>query len=162
MGLLIHRWTATFSRGGETFRHGPLGKPSSNQRVAADCLSSLTAQVLLTCGARIHESSLEPRSHHSRLGIRKSLPALDYKRGGARESSRRGFGTGRARAIQYSSREGENVLDLFGGSGSTLVACEQTGRNAYLMELDPPYCDVIVQRWENLTGKKAERRSAGN
>jgi len=65
-----------------------------------------------------------------------------------------------ARAIQYSSREGENVLDLFGGSGSTLIACEQTGRNAYLMELDPPYCDVIVQRWENLTGKPAERRSA--
>jgi len=62
-----------------------------------------------------------------------------------------------ARAIQYSSREGENVLDLFGGSGSTLIACEQTGRNAFLMELDPPYCDVIVQRWENLTGKKAKR-----
>jgi len=62
-----------------------------------------------------------------------------------------------ARAIQYSSRRDENVLDLFGGSGSTLIACEQTGRNAYLMELDPPYCDVIVQRWENLTGKKAER-----
>ena len=63
-----------------------------------------------------------------------------------------------ARAIQYSSREGENVLDLFGGSGSTLIACEQTGRNAYLMELDLLYADVIVQRWENLTGKKAERK----
>jgi DNA modification methylase len=63
-----------------------------------------------------------------------------------------------ARAIQYSSREGENVLDLFGGSGSTLIACEQTGRNAYLMELDPLYCDVIVQRWENLTGMEAQRR----
>ena len=62
-----------------------------------------------------------------------------------------------ARAMQYSSRPGENVLDLFGGSGSTLIAAEQTGRNAYLMELDPLYCDVIVQRWENLTGKKAER-----
>jgi len=51
------------------------------------------------------------------------------------------------RAIQYSSREGENVLDLFGGSGSTLIACEQTGRRAYLMELDALYCDVIRQRW---------------
>jgi DNA modification methylase len=61
------------------------------------------------------------------------------------------------RAMQYSSRSSENVLDLFGGSGSTLIAAEQTGRNAYLMELDPPYCDVIVQRWENFTGKKAER-----
>jgi ParB/RepB/Spo0J family partition protein len=61
------------------------------------------------------------------------------------------------RAMQYSSRPGENVLDLFGGSGSTLIAAEHTGRNAFLMEIDPPYCDVIVQRWENLTGKKAER-----
>jgi len=60
------------------------------------------------------------------------------------------------RAMQYSSREGENVLDLFGGSGSTLVAAEQTGRKAYLMELDPPYCDVIIERWEKFTGRKAE------
>ena len=50
-------------------------------------------------------------------------------------------------AIQYSSRKGENVLDLFGGSGSTLMGCEQTERNGYLMEIDPPYCDVIRQRW---------------
>ena len=48
-----------------------------------------------------------------------------------------------------------NVLDLFGGSGSTLIGAEQTGRKAYLMELDPKYCDVIVQRWEEFTGKKA-------
>jgi len=61
------------------------------------------------------------------------------------------------KAIQYSSRPGENVLDLFGGSGSTLIACEQTDRHAYLMEIDPAYCDVIVQRWEAFTGKKAER-----
>ena len=62
------------------------------------------------------------------------------------------------RAMQYSSRAGENVLDLFGGSGSTLIAAEQTGRHAFLMELDAPYCDVIVQRWENFTGRKAERQ----
>jgi len=61
------------------------------------------------------------------------------------------------RAMQYSSRPGENVLDLFGGSGSTLIAAEQTGRKAFLMELDPLYCDVIVQRFEKFTGKKAER-----
>jgi len=48
-----------------------------------------------------------------------------------------------------------NVLDLFGGSGSTLIGAEQTGRKAYLMELDPKYCDVIVKRWEEFTGKKA-------
>jgi len=64
------------------------------------------------------------------------------------------------RAIQYSSRAGENVLDLFGGSGSTLIAAEQTGRRAFLMELDPLYCDVIVQRWEKFTGRKAERQPA--
>ena len=64
------------------------------------------------------------------------------------------------RAMQYSSQAGENVLDLFGGSGSTLIAAEQTGRKAFLMELDAPYCDVIVQRFEQFSGKKAERESA--
>jgi len=64
------------------------------------------------------------------------------------------------RAIEYSSRPGENVLDLFGGAGGTLIACEKTGRRAYLMELDALYCDVIVQRYEQFTGKKAERQSA--
>ena len=66
------------------------------------------------------------------------------------------------RAIQFSSRPGENVLDLFGGSGSTLIGCEQTDRHAFLMEIDPAYCDVIVQRWEEFTGKKAERVPAAN
>jgi DNA modification methylase len=63
-----------------------------------------------------------------------------------------------ARALRYSSRSGENVLDLFGGSGSTLMAAEQTGRRAYLMELDPLYCDVIVERWEKFSGKAAIRK----
>ncbi len=62
------------------------------------------------------------------------------------------------RAIQYSSKSGENILDLFGGSGSTLIGCEQTGRQSFLMEIDPAYCDVIVQRWEAFTGRTAERR----
>jgi DNA modification methylase len=61
------------------------------------------------------------------------------------------------RAMQYSSRPGENVLDLFGGSGCTLIAAEQMGRKALLMELDPLYCDVIVSRFERFTGKKAQR-----
>ena len=64
------------------------------------------------------------------------------------------------RAMQYSSKTGENVLDLFGGSGSTLIGAEQTGRKAYLMEIDPLYCDVIVQRYEQFTGQKAEQGSA--
>jgi len=66
------------------------------------------------------------------------------------------------RAMQYSSRPGENVLDLFGGSGSTLIGAEQTGRKSLLMELDPLYCDVIVERWQNFTGKKAERVPRGD
>ena len=60
-------------------------------------------------------------------------------------------------AIKYSSKRGENVLDPFGGSGSTLIACENLGRHAFIMEIDPPYCDVIVQRWETATGAKAKK-----
>lgn len=60
-----------------------------------------------------------------------------------------------ARALQCASRPGEHVLDLFGGSGSTLIAAEQTGRCAYLLEIDPLYCDVIVTRWQQFVGGKA-------
>jgi len=62
-----------------------------------------------------------------------------------------------ARSIQYSSTSGENVLDLFGGSGSTLIAAEQTDRCAYLMEIDEAYCDVILSRWLALTGESPLR-----
>lgn len=55
-----------------------------------------------------------------------------------------------------------NVLDLFGGSGSTLIGAEKTGRTAYLMELDPKYCDVIINRWQTLTGKDAILESTGD
>jgi DNA modification methylase len=65
------------------------------------------------------------------------------------------------RAMTYSSREGEHVLDLFGGSGSTMAAAEQTGRRAFLMELDPLYCDVIVQRMEALTETPAVLEETG-
>lgn len=62
--------------------------------------------------------------------------------------------------IRNSSKPGQNVLDTFGGSGSTLIACEQLNRRCYMMELDPHYCDVIIKRWEEFTGKRAERISA--
>jgi DNA modification methylase len=65
------------------------------------------------------------------------------------------------RAIQYSSRPGENVLDLFGGSGSTLIACEQTSRRCYMMEIDPLYCDVVADRFQRFTGKPAVLERTG-
>jgi len=61
-----------------------------------------------------------------------------------------------ARAIRNSSTHDDIVLDLFTGSGSTLLAAEQTNRKAFCMELDPQYCQVIINRWEDLTGKNAE------
>jgi DNA modification methylase len=63
--------------------------------------------------------------------------------------------------IEFSSRKGQVVLDLFGGSGSTLIACEKTARESRLMELDPKYCDVIVKRWQDFTGNKATLESTG-
>ena len=51
---------------------------------------------------------------------------------------------------------GNNILDCFGGSGSTLIACEQLERNCFIMELDPEYCQVIIDRWQKFTGQKAE------
>lgn len=58
--------------------------------------------------------------------------------------------------IGNNTHEGDVVLDIFGGSGTTLMACEQLKRKSYTCELDPHYCDVILQRWEDFTGKKAE------
>jgi DNA modification methylase len=65
------------------------------------------------------------------------------------------------RAILYSSRRAEHVLDLFAGSGSTLIAAEETGRRAYLMEIDPLYADVIIGRWEKFAGKEAVLEGTG-
>ena len=60
-----------------------------------------------------------------------------------------------SRQIKNSSRQNDIVLDVFGGSGSTMIACEQLNRTCYMMELDPRYCDVIINRWEQFTGQKA-------
>ena len=65
------------------------------------------------------------------------------------------------RAIRNSSRPGNVVLDPFGGSGTTLIAAEKSGRSARLIELDPKYVDVIVRRWEEFTGKQATREADG-
>jgi hypothetical protein len=58
------------------------------------------------------------------------------------------------KALMLSSKQGENILELFGGSGSTLIACEQTGRKCFAMEIDEAFCDVIVERWSKFTGKE--------
>ena len=64
-------------------------------------------------------------------------------------------------ALQNSSKSGDEVLDLFGGSGSTLIACEKTARDCRMMELDPKYCDVIVKRWQDFAGKQAIHEASG-
>lgn len=64
-----------------------------------------------------------------------------------------------AECLKNSSMPGDPVADIFGGSGTTLIACEQLGRRCFMMELDTHYCDVIIDRWETLTGRKAERIS---
>ena len=67
-----------------------------------------------------------------------------------------------ATAISSTTEHGNIVLDCFGGSGSTLIACEQLNRKCYMMELDPHFCDVILARWENLTGQKAIKEEQEN
>lgn len=64
--------------------------------------------------------------------------------------------------LQNNTKPGDVVLDLFGGSGTTMIACEQTGRKAYIMELDPVYVQVIIDRWETYTGKKAVLENGNN
>ena len=65
------------------------------------------------------------------------------------------------RAVSNSSKSGDFILDLFGGSGSTLIACEKTSRDCRMMELDPKYCDVIITRWEQFTGETATLEATG-
>ena len=57
--------------------------------------------------------------------------------------------------IKNNTKGGDAIIDLFGGSGTTIMACEQNGRNAYVMEYDPKYADAIIKRWEDFTGQKA-------
>ncbi len=92
---------------------------------------------------------------HNWYGDRKQPTVLDFKKPNRSEE----HPTMKpvelfAYQIQNSTKKGDIVLDLFGGSGTTIIACEQTGRIGYSMELDPRYCDVIIKRYENLTGNK--------
>ena len=65
------------------------------------------------------------------------------------------------RAIKNSSQRGDSVLDPFGGSGTTLIAAEHLGRRAFMIELEPKYVDITIQRWQNLTGKRAVLERTG-
>jgi DNA modification methylase len=65
------------------------------------------------------------------------------------------------RALINSSKAGDIIIDCFGGSGSTLIACEKTNRHSRLMELDPKYCDVIIKRWQDFSGKVAIHAETG-
>lgn len=65
------------------------------------------------------------------------------------------------KAINNSTKGGDCVIDVFGGSGSTLIACEKTNRHARLMELDEKYVDVIIRRWQEFTGKQATHIESG-
>ena len=65
------------------------------------------------------------------------------------------------KSIKNSSKPNQTVLDLLGGSGSTLIACEQANRKCRMMELDEHYCSVIIERWEKVTGQKAKKLSGG-
>ena len=92
---------------------------------------------------------------HKFYGDRKQTSVWEYER-----KSIEGHTTPKpigfiSKALQNSSLNNNLIIDLFGGSGSTLIACEQLNRKCYMMELDPKYCDVIIKRWETLTGEKA-------
>lgn len=107
----------------------------------------------------IHEPCLygwkKGASHHW-YSDRKQVTVIDFNRPKKSEEHPTMKPVGLfAYLIQNSTNEGDSVLDTFGGSGTTLIACEQLNRKCYMMELDPHYCDVIIARWEKLTGKEA-------
>lgn len=107
----------------------------------------------------IHEPCLYGwfnNGNHNFYGDRKQISVWEYNR-----KSVEGHTTPKpieliCNALKNSSKQNDIVLDVFGGSGSTLIACEQLNRKCYMMELDEHYCDVIINRWESFTGKKAE------
>lgn len=96
---------------------------------------------------------------HKWYGDRKQTTVIDFDRPTASREhpTMKPIGL-MAYLIKNSTQKGDTVLDSFGGSGSTLIACEETERKCYTMELDPHYVDVIIKRWENLTGKKAVKQ----
>lgn len=107
-----------------------------------------------------HEPCLygwKPGAAHSWYSDRKQTTVIDFDKPNANREHPTMKPVGLfGYLIENSTKKGESVLDSFGGSGTSIVACEQLGRRCYTMELDPHYCDVIIARWEKLTGKSAK------
>ena len=106
-----------------------------------------------------HEPCLygwKPGSSHHWYGDRKQTTVIDFNKPvrNGEHPTMKPVGLF-ASLVRNSTKENDSVLDTFGGSGTTLIACEQLNRKCYMMELDPHYCDVIIARWEKLTGREA-------
>lgn len=115
--------------------------------------------------SKLHDDTLAKRSYFANADESNNVWNIEMTKGEEKEEAR-GHATPKpielcARGVKSSSREGEIVLDVFGGSGSTMIACEQLNRSCYMMELEPHYCDVIIARWEKFTGQKAELEKGG-
>lgn len=120
----------------------------------------IPVEVIKTDGTKI--VALQRTDLHTQDRKRKEMALMDNTTSESEREHTGGHATPKpialcSRAIKSSSRENETVLDVFGGSGSTLIACEQLNRKCYTMELDEHYCDVILTRWETLTGKQSQR-----
>lgn len=111
-----------------------------------------------------HEPCLygwKPGSSHNWYGDRRQTTVIDFDKPSRNGEHPTMKPVGLfAYQMKNSSKQGDIVLDQFGGSGTTIIAAEQLGRKARVMELDPHYCDVIINRWETFTGKKAEREDS--
>tara|TARA_X000001382_G_C3058904_1_gene143634 strand:- start:29 stop:595 length:567 start_codon:yes stop_codon:yes gene_type:complete len=106
----------------------------------------------------------EGQGKHSFYGDRKNTSIWNVKRdsvSGYKHPTQKPVALSQ-KAVLNNSKEDDIVFDSFLGSGSTLIACEKTNRKCYGIELDPKYCDVIVKRWENFTGKKAKLKNGQN
>ena len=125
--------------------HGALGKAYRSQHelimfgVCANVGISITATAAVSSDRQISDVNVWQCSREPKKGMHAALKPQDLIK----------------RALNNSSSKGEFVLDLFGGSGSTLIACEDTNRKCRMMEMEPKYCDVIVKRWEDFTGNTA-------
>ena len=107
-------------------------------------------------GMTVREYGWKDGASHNWYSDRKQSTVLEFDKPTANEDHPTMKPVGlMAYLIQNSTKRGDTVLDVFGGSGSTLIACEETGRRCLTMELDPHYCDVIIARWEEMTGEKA-------